>query len=163
MSVTSIDTDLERGVLELTADFDASAEAVWQLWADPRKLEQWWGPPGYPATFVEHDLTAGGDVTYYMTGPDGVKYHGYWRVTSVKQPSMIEFMDGFANDDGTPNNDMPITTAVVTFAEHDGGGTHMHIRSTAATPEQMAQLAKMGMVEGLSTAVGQMDALLAAS
>jgi uncharacterized protein YndB with AHSA1/START domain len=159
MTVTSIDTDLERGVLELTADFDASVEAVWQLWADPRKLEQWWGPPGYPATFVEHELTAGGRATYYMTGPDGGKYHGYWRLTSVNEPKTIEFTDGFANDDGTPNNDMPITTARIEFTEHDGG-TRMLIRSTADTPEQMAQLAKMGMEEGLAAAVGQMDALL---
>jgi len=162
MTVTSIDTDLERGVLELTADFDASAEAVWQLWADPRKLEQWWGPPGYPATFVQHDFTAGGRVTYYMTGPDGGKYHGYWRLTSVNEPKTIEFTDGFANDDGTPNIDMPITTARIEFIERDGG-TRMLIRSTADTPEQMAQLAKMGMEEGLAAAVGQMDALLAAS
>ena len=160
MTVKSIDTDLERGVLELTADFDASAEAVWQLWADPRKLEQWWGPPGYPATFVEHEFSAGGRVTYYMTGPDGANYHGYWRVTSVNEPKAIEFTDGFANDDGTPNNDLPITTALVECTEHDGG-TRMVIRSTASTPEQMAQLAKMGMDEGLAAAVGQMDALLA--
>jgi uncharacterized protein YndB with AHSA1/START domain len=35
---------------------------VWQLWADPRQLERWWGPPGYPSTFTEHDLTTGGHV-----------------------------------------------------------------------------------------------------
>ena len=77
----------------------------------------------------------------------------------MSEPASIEFTDGFANDDGTPNNDMPITTARVEFTDHHGG-TRMRIRSTAATPEQMATLAKMGMAEGLSAAVGQMDALL---
>ena len=47
----------------------ASPERVWQLWADPRQLERWWGPPTYPATFTQHDLAPGGHVEYHMTGP----------------------------------------------------------------------------------------------
>ena len=23
------------------------------MWSDPRQLERWWGPPSYPATFVD--------------------------------------------------------------------------------------------------------------
>jgi uncharacterized protein YndB with AHSA1/START domain len=71
MSVTSVDKDYDSLTLTLVADFDAPIERVWQLWADPRKLERWWGPPTYPATFEEHDLAPGGDVTYFMTGPEG--------------------------------------------------------------------------------------------
>ena len=37
--------------MTIDAEFDA-AQAVWQLWADPRQLERWWGPPTYPATFT---------------------------------------------------------------------------------------------------------------
>ena len=44
---------------------------VWALWADPRKLERWWGPPTFPATVLEHDLRPGGKVSYYMTSPEG--------------------------------------------------------------------------------------------
>jgi len=50
MSVTSIEKDFDRLTLVVVADFDATPERVWQLWADPRKLERWWGPPSYPAT-----------------------------------------------------------------------------------------------------------------
>jgi uncharacterized protein YndB with AHSA1/START domain len=49
MSVTRVDKDLDTLTLTLIADFDAPIERVWQLWADPRKLERWWGaadPPG---------------------------------------------------------------------------------------------------------------------
>ncbi|MGB8382544.1 MAG: SRPBCC domain-containing protein, partial [Dermatophilaceae bacterium] len=74
MSVTSVDKNLDNLTLTLVADFDASADRVWQLWANPRLLESWWGPPTYPATVVAHDLTAGGNVTYFMTGPDGAQY-----------------------------------------------------------------------------------------
>ena len=53
---------------------------------DPRQLERWWGPPTYPATVVDHDLTPGGRTTYFMTGPDGDKHAGYWQITAVDEP-----------------------------------------------------------------------------
>ncbi len=76
---------------------------MWQLWADPRQLERWWGPPTYPATVEKHDLTPGGEVTYFMTVPEGDKPRGWWRVTSVIPPKSLEFIDGFADQDGTPS------------------------------------------------------------
>jgi uncharacterized protein YndB with AHSA1/START domain len=43
MTVTSVDKDFDSLTLTLVADFAVSPERVWQLWADPRKLERWWG------------------------------------------------------------------------------------------------------------------------
>jgi len=161
MTVTSVDKDLASVSLRLVADFDAPIDRVWDLWADPRKLERWWGPPTYPATVQEHDLSPGGGVAYYMTGPEGDRHHGWWRVTSVDAPTSLEFTDGFANEDGTPKADMPVTTVRMQLFEHDGG-TRMELRSDFASKEEMEQLMSMGMDEGLREAVGQMDALLAA-
>jgi uncharacterized protein YndB with AHSA1/START domain len=160
MSVTSIDKDFDNLTLTLIADFDAPVERVWQLWAEPRQLERWWGPPSYPATVEEHDLTLGGDVTYFMTSPEGEKYRGWWRITSVNPPKSLEFTDGFADQEGKPNADMPIMTVHMQLTEH-GGGTRMELRSAFDSRDQMEQLATMGMPEGLQQAVGQMDALLA--
>jgi uncharacterized protein YndB with AHSA1/START domain len=160
MSVTSVDKDFDHLTLTLVADFGAPLERVWQLWADPRQLERWWGPPSHPATVEQHDLTPGGDLTYFMTDPEGEQYRGWWRVTSVNPPRSLEFTDGFADQDGTPLADMPITTTRMELTEHDGG-TRMQLRSVFDSREQMDQLLSMGAAEGLQQAVGQMDALLA--
>jgi len=160
MSVTSIDKDLDGLSLTLVADFDAPMERVWQLWADPRQLERWWGPPSHPATVEQHDLTPDGDVTYFMTGPEGDRSRGWWRVTSVDPPSSLEFTDGFADQDGTPLEDMPAATVRMRLTEQDGS-TRMELRSAFESREQMQQLLDIGMTEGLEQAVGQMDALLA--
>jgi uncharacterized protein YndB with AHSA1/START domain len=160
MSVTSVTKDLDSLTLTLVADFDAPAERVWQLWADPRQLERWWGPPTHPATVEEHDLTPGGGVTYFMTSPEGEQYRGWWRVASVDPPKSLEFTDGFADQDGTPVPDMPTTTVQMQLTERDGG-TRMELRSVFASREQMEQLLRMGMTEGLQQSVAQMDALLA--
>jgi len=160
MSVASIDKDLDNLTLVLIADFEAPRERVWELWADPRLLERWWGPPTYPATVEEHDLTSGGAVTYFMTGPEGDTHRGWWRVESVDPPSALEFTDGFADEDGNPNPEMPTTKVRMRLSERDGG-TRMELRSVFDSREQMEQLINMGMAEGLEQAVGQMDALLA--
>jgi uncharacterized protein YndB with AHSA1/START domain len=71
MTVTSIRKDPAALSMTITTEFDSPIGRVWQLWENPRQLERWWGPPTYPATVVDHDLTPGGKVSYFMTGPDG--------------------------------------------------------------------------------------------
>jgi uncharacterized protein YndB with AHSA1/START domain len=159
MSITSVDTDHDNLSITLIADFEASIEQVWELWSDPRKLERWWGPPTYPATFEKHDLTPGGEVTYSMTGPEGDTPRGLWRVTAVDPPTSLEFTDACADADGAPIADMPLSTVGVQLTERDGG-TRMEIRSTFESREDMEKWVGMGTLEGLQQAVGQIDALL---
>ena len=64
MTVIAVHRDSVALTLTIVSEFDAPVERVWQVWADPRQLERWWGPPNYPATVVDHDLTIGGRVTY---------------------------------------------------------------------------------------------------
>lgn len=159
MSITNVDKDIDNLTFTLTADFDASVDQVWQLWADPRKLERWWGPPTYPATFEEHDLTPGGQATYFMTGPEGDRHRGWWRVTEVRPPHALEIVDGFADEDGVPSAELPTTTMRMELTEREDG-TRMTMRSTFDSAEQMKQLVSMGMVEGMQEAIGQIEALL---
>lgn len=161
MSITSVHKDPEKGTMTLTAEFDAPVERVWRLWSDPRQLERWWGPPTYPATVTEHDLTPGGRVSYYMTGPEGDRSSGLWRVVAVEPPHRLEFEDAFADSEGNPNPEMPVTQISVSLEAEMEGRTRMSIHSTFASPEAMEQLIAMGMEEGMKEAIGQIDDLLA--
>jgi uncharacterized protein YndB with AHSA1/START domain len=107
-----------------------------------------------------HDLTPGGEVTYFLTGPDGQRQRGWWRVASVNQPKSLEFTDGFADQNGTPVADLPTTRVQVQLSEHEGG-TRMELRSFFDNREQMERLIGMGVVESFQQSVGQMDAVLA--
>jgi uncharacterized protein YndB with AHSA1/START domain len=161
MSTVDITKDLENATLVVTSVFAASPDRVWQLWADPRQLERWWGPDPYPATVVDHDLRPGGHVSYYMTGPEGDQHKGYWRVTEVDPPRRLAFTDGFADDDGEPNDDLPVSRAVVTIERVDEATTRMAITSTYDTTADLEQVLAMGMEQGIRAAVEQIDALLA--
>lgn len=160
MTVTSIAKDPAALTMTITSEFDAPIDRVWSLWEDPRQLERWWGPPTYPATVVDHDLSTGGSVTYYMTGPDGDQPRGWWRILAVDAPRRLEFEDGFADDTGEPNPEMPTVTMRVTLDEHTDGHTRMVIETTFASTDAMERLVAMGMEEGMSLALGQIDDLL---
>jgi uncharacterized protein YndB with AHSA1/START domain len=161
MSITAVQKSPETLTMTVNAEFDASADRVWQLWADPRQLERWWGPPTYPATVDAHDLRPGGRVAYHMTGPEGDQPRGYWDVLETDPPRSLVFRDGFANDDGTPNDSLPRNEARVTIEEIGDGRTRMSIATIFPSAEAMEQVLAMGMEEGLVRAVGQIDAILA--
>jgi uncharacterized protein YndB with AHSA1/START domain len=119
------------------------------------RLERWWGPPNYPATVVDHDLTDGGRVNYYMTAPDGERLHGWWRIISVDSPRSLEFEEGC----GPPNEDLPATTAQVRLVG-TADKTTMTIITRFASIADMEQLLGMGKGEGTRLAVGEIDAIL---
>jgi uncharacterized protein YndB with AHSA1/START domain len=159
MTVTSVYRHTVARTLTIVAKFDSPAERVWQVWADPRQLERWWGPPTYPATVVDHDLTAGGRVTYYMTGPDGEKLHAWWRIVSVDPPRSLMFEEGNA-DGRRPNDEAPTTSIEVRLIETPENTT-MTITCRFAPIGDMEPVPDAGTEEGMRLAVGQIDVLLA--
>jgi uncharacterized protein YndB with AHSA1/START domain len=160
LTVTAVRKDLAALSLTITTELDASPQRVWQLWADPRQLERWWGPPTYPATFTRHDLTPGGRIEYHMTGPEGDQPHGYWDVVEVDPPRSLVIRDGFANEDGTPKDGFA-SEGRVTIEPIGEGRTRMSIESKFPSLQAMEEVLAMGMEEGITQAVGQIDAILA--
>ena len=160
MPVIDVKPDLDNLTLTITAEFAAPVERVWQIYADPRQLEKVWGPPTFPATFVDHDLTPGGRVTYFMTGPEGEKYAGYWQITAVDEPTGFAFEDGFADEEFNPNPELPVSKNVYSFAATETGTRATYV-STYASAEGLQTVLDMGVVEGSTLAINQIDAFLA--
>jgi uncharacterized protein YndB with AHSA1/START domain len=160
MTVISVVKDAEARTLTITARFDVPIGRVWQVWSDPRQLERWWGPPMYPATVTEHDLAPGGTVNYYMTGPEGERHGGWFRVRAVDPPHNLELDAGVADADGSPIPDTPTAVIRVALSELAGGDTQMTITTAWASDEAMEQMLATGMDAGMTAAVGQIDELL---
>ena len=160
MPVTDVQQNFDTLTLTLTAEFAAPLTRIWQVYSDPRQLEKVWGPPTYPATVVDHDLTPGGRVHYLMTGPEGDKHAGYWKITAVDEPTGFSFEDGFADLEFNPTPGLPVSRNVYTFAEH-GGGTRAVYVSTFDSAEALQQILDMQMVEGATSAINQIDDLVA--
>ena len=161
MTVTAVRKDPEHLTMTLDAEFDATPDRIWELWADPRQLERWWGPPSYPATVTTHDLRTGGRVEYHMTGPGGDQPMGFWEVVAGEPPLRLTFRDGLRNADGSPNSDFPAHDVEVAISALADGRTRMSIDTTFPSANSMEQMLAMGMEQGLTEAVGQIDAMLA--
>ncbi|MDH6243844.1 SRPBCC domain-containing protein [Mycobacterium sp. OTB74] len=159
MTVVSSDIDAQALTLTFVTEFSAPPERVWQVWEDPRQLERWWGPPTWPATFTRHELTPGGESRYHMTGPEGEKAPGWWRTVETQPPHRLVVEDGFSRPDGEPDLDMPTMRLEVSFEGVDGG-TRMTILTRFTDAEQLEKVTAMGMVEGMTGALSQIDALL---
>lgn len=159
MPITSVTSDAEALTLTVVGDYPVPVERLWEAWADPRQLERFWGPETWPATFTRHDMAVGGQSAYHMTGPEGEVSRGWWRFIAVEPGRMFEVEDGFADEDGKPNDEMPTIRMVFTF---DGTATGSRFTGVTHFPsvEAMERLAEMGMVEGMRSALGQLDEVL---
>lgn len=159
MPVTDVTTDAENLTMTVVADLAAPIERVWAAYSDPRQLERFWGPPGWPATFTAWDHTVGGKANYTMNGPRGEKASGTWEFLRIDAPHSFEVLDAFADDEGAPDPDLPSMRMVFTF-EPSAEGTRMVTTSYFESVEALEQVVQMGAIEGTKLAMGQLDAVL---
>lgn len=160
MPITSINSDPQALTLTIVADYPVPLARLWEAYSDPRQLERFWGPVGYPATFLRHDMAVGGESHYYMTGPDGTRHAGWFKFLKVEPLKFLEMQDGFSNPDGSRNDAMPTMRMTFSF-EATAQGSRFTSVTRFTSLESMETLVKMGMLEGTKSAMGQIDALLA--
>lgn len=160
MPITSIATDPEKLTLTVIADFRAPLARLWEAYSDPRQLEKFWGPKEWPATFLRHDMAAGGESHYVMTGPKGETSRGWWRFLTVEPQRLIEVEDGFSKPDGTRNTELPSMRMRFSFEATPTGSRFVAVTQFESL-ETMERLVKMGMMEGMKSAMGQIDDVLA--
>ncbi|MBW9092502.1 SRPBCC domain-containing protein [Microbacterium jejuense] len=159
MPVTDVTTDPEALTMTLVADFAAPVERLWSAFTDPRQLERFWGPPGYPAAFTEFDLTVGGRARYHLTSPKGEEYHGVWEFLEIDGPRTFTALDSFADADGTVLADMPTSRMVFTF-DRTATGSRLVNTTHFDSAEALEKVVAMGAVEGSTMAINQLDRVL---
>ncbi len=160
MPVISVEPDPAALTLTVVCELDAPPERVWRIWEDPAQLQRWWGPPGWPATFTRHDFAVPGTSIYYMSGPAGEQYYGYWHFRRIEPTTLIEIADGFGDAEGNPAPEMPGESSFLVGLVPIDSGTRMTVTSRFATADDMARQLGMGMAEGIRLAAGQIDAIL---
>ena len=124
----------------ITRVLDAPRELVWQAWADPKHIVNWWGPNGFTTTIEKMDLRVGGEWKYMMVDPDGTRYPNHMAYKEITPMSKL------VSDHG--DGERVWFEVSVTFQEA-GGGTLVILRqlfpSKAARDEVVE---KYGAIEG---------------
>lgn len=62
---------------------------VYKAWANPKHLQNWWGPAGFTNTFNEFDFRIGGKWSFIMHGPDKGNYPNECEFTHIQEPTLI--------------------------------------------------------------------------
>jgi uncharacterized protein YndB with AHSA1/START domain len=166
MADVKVTKDLENKTLVIEYTANASKEKVWRAYADKDWFERWWGPEGWRTTVKEFDFRPGGRIHYDMHCID--KNQGEWYdqhswglmdIQSVEEGSRFSYVDYFSDENGTLNHEMPALTVTNEFID-EGGTTRIVSRSLAENAEQIEQLIAMGMIEGFTSQLHRLDALL---
>lgn len=159
MPVMSATTDAAARSMTFVAELDAPVERVWLLWADPRQLERWWGPPGYPAVITEFSFAPGGRMLYRMVGDeDGERLDGVLTFLTIDEPTALTYEDAFIPADA-PGEGLPTNRSVVGL-EPLARGTRMTIEVTFLTESDYDDAVAYGAFEGYEAALGQLDEIL---
>lgn len=159
MPVTEVTTDPEALTMTLIADFAAPVERLWSALTDPRQLELFWGPPGWPSTFTEFDFSVGAVARYHMTSPQGEKSYAGWEFLSIDPPSSFTVLDQFLDADGNAVDGLPASRMVFT-AEPTASGSRLTNVTYFTSAESLEQILAMGVVEGATMAINQLDRVL---
>ena len=173
MPVLSVIKDVESLTMTVVAEFHAPVRRLWDAYMDPRQLERFWGPPTYPAVFTRHDGCVGGRSEYEMTGPDGGASSGYWEWVAVDELKGFEVHDAFAVPDSSADPLTPTDPQVRAPEPVDGiermvfafeatpNGSRVTTTTYFTSSADLEQLLAMGMEQGMTEAMSQMDAVLA--
>jgi len=100
-----------------TRVFAAPRRMVYEAFADPKQVVEWWGPHGFTTTIEEMDLRAGGKWRMVMHGPDGTNYPNEMMFTAVVPMERVE-LDLVGGREGA----VPVHLhKTITWTDEDGG------------------------------------------
>ncbi|MGX0977837.1 uncharacterized protein YndB with AHSA1/START domain [Roseovarius sp. MBR-51] len=66
--------DVAERTMVLRRRIQAPRQVVWQAWANPEALPQWWGPDGFSCRTQRIDLRPGGEWVFDMIALDGTVF-----------------------------------------------------------------------------------------
>ncbi|MCY0147962.1 SRPBCC domain-containing protein [Hoeflea sp. G2-23] len=69
--------------------FPVDRATLFDAFADPCKLEQWWGPEGFTNTISAFDLRPGGSWLVTMTADNGANFHNRWTFEEIVAGKMV--------------------------------------------------------------------------
>ncbi|WP_205617747.1 SRPBCC family protein [Balneola vulgaris] len=149
----------DGNTLTVERTFDADLDTVWPYWTEAELLDLWWAPKPWVSKTKEMDFREGGRRLYAMCGPEGEEHWCLATYTRITPKLSFSGEDAFCNEEGTINEELPVSTFTNTFTD-EAGKTHVTIVSVYASEEHLKQIIDMGVKEGLSMIFDTLDEIL---
>jgi uncharacterized glyoxalase superfamily protein PhnB/uncharacterized protein YndB with AHSA1/START domain len=148
--------DKEAKQINVTREFDAPRDLVWQAWTDSEILDEWWAPKPWKTETKFMDFRKGGHWLYSMKGPEGERHWCRLDYTSVKPRNSFSGLDAFCDENGKVNDKFPRSEWENRFTE-EGETTTVHIRITYQSLTDLEKIIEMGFKEGFTMGLENLD------
>ncbi|MBX7203932.1 MAG: SRPBCC domain-containing protein [Bacteroidia bacterium] len=149
----------ENNTVNVTREFAANIELVWDAWTKPELLDQWWAPKPYQTKTISMDFSVGGRWLYYMISPEGEKHYCLNEYKKIDVLKSFSGLDAFCDETGNINTDFPRTVWNNTFTQN-AQTTTVNIVAQYEKLEDLEKIIEMGFKEGFTMALGNLDQYL---
>lgn len=143
--------------LVITRLIDAPQRKVFQAWADPTRLKQWFAPLPWTTSVVELDVRTGGASRIVMRDPEGREFPNQGVYLEVVENERLVFTDAYTK--AWEPSEKPFMTIVLTF-EDEGAKARYTARVLHWTIADREAHEKMGFHQGWSQCADQLTALV---
>jgi uncharacterized protein YndB with AHSA1/START domain len=134
--------------------FEASPEAVYRAFADPKLIQQWClGPEGWTMPVCLNEGKPGGKIRYEWTNGKGAGFFLTGEILELDPPHRIVHVERMHMPDPTPDN------RIVTTFVADGSGTLMTMRMSLPDAETRRAMLATGMARGMEAAYARLERL----
>jgi uncharacterized protein YndB with AHSA1/START domain len=152
-------TDRQRSTLTVRREFAARRQLVWDCHTQSALLDRWFAPKPLTTKTKSMDFREGGHWHYAMISPDGRAFWSRLDYLTIRPIDGYTARDGFSDESGAVNPDLPTSRLDVTFADA-AGHTMVQTVVSYASPEDLDKVIEMGMKEGLTSTLERLDELL---
>ena len=159
MQNIQVKKDLAAKTIQITRSFKAPLNKVWRAFTEKELLDQWWGPQPWRAETKHMDFREGGYWLYAMVGPEGEKHWSRADFQSIEPMNSFKGKDGFCDENGTMNTEMPVTEWTNVFTE-TAEGTTVTNTLLFESEKDLQTMVDMGFEQGYSMGLNQLEALL---
>ncbi|WP_160715129.1 SRPBCC family protein [Chitinophaga solisilvae] len=151
--------DKENKTIVIKREFDAALPLVWDAYTKSEILDRWWGPKPWKARTRSQDFREGGSWHYSMIGPEGEEHWAVLNYITIENQKKFICEDAFADAAGNVSTDLPQARWVVTFTDK-GPVTLVESLISFDDLAQLEKVIEMGMGDGLTMAMQNLDELL---
>ena len=151
--------DKDKNLITVEREFAARRPLVWDCHTKRELLDRWFAPTPLTTKTKHMEFKAGGYWHYAMTTPDGQVFWNRLDYETVNPIDAYAALDGFCDEDGVVNPDMPRSRWNVTFAdagEHTLVTTKVQYRSA----DDLQKAIDMGLKDGMASTLERLDGLL---
>lgn len=151
--------DKEKNSIVVKREFAAGRQLVWDCHTKRELLDQWFAPKPLVTKTKHMDFKEGGYWHYAMITPEG---QAFWNRLDYQAVSPIDgyvALDGFCDETGTVNPDMPRARWDVAFTDAKDW-TLVTTVVQYNSEDDVQKAIDMGLKDGLASTLERLDELL---